>query len=655
MHDPGFVAELLLLIAVAAVGVALFERLRLPSIAGFLVMGALVGPGGLGWVDDPDRVRELAEMGVVFLLFEIGLELPIERVRRLWRRAVVAGGLQIVATLSGVALVAVALGVSPARAFVLGGIVAMSSTALVIRVLSDRGAIDAPQGQLSVGILLLQDLCIVPLLLLVPWLAASEGEGGSSAPLLDLLQPVAALAVFSVLARFGLPFLLDRVLALRSRELFTLVAFLVVVGSAVIAESIGLTLAVGAFVGGLMLSASPYSHQLFAEVVPLRGVLLGLFFTAVGMLLDPKVAIEGWSAVLAYVAGVVIWKAAVVAVVVGVVLGQGFRLGIITGLGLAQTGEFSFVLAGVALNEGLLDPTLHQVFVAGSIMTLIATPFLVASAPRLAAILTRQVGAADEEDEVDPNAATDHVVLLGFGLAGQTLGKVFNTRGVAFRAVEANASTVQAAVKRGDPAIYGDVTRLSLVSRLGVDRARLVVITISDPVATLEAVKVVRDLTETTPILARTRFVADVDALYAAGATRVVAEEFESTLEVLSGSLRSFGIPESAVGHFIRELREEGYEPLRGPGGLIDPWLGEILEEVATQWIEVSETLGSEKTLAELEVRARTGASVLAVERVGETVSNPGPDQAVTAGDRLLAFGSSEAIGRLVRLVGDPD
>lgn len=638
----------MLLIAIAAAAAALFERLRLPAVAGFLVTGAAVGPGGLGLVGDPETVRRVAELGVVFLLFEIGLELPIDRVRLLWRRAALAGGLQVLVTVAAVTGFALAVGVPPARAFVVGALVAMSSTALVMRVLSDRGEIDAPQGQLSVGILLFQDLCIVPLLLVVPLLSAT-GEGGGADRLWTLVRAVLALFAFVAIAGFGLPRVLERVIALRSRDVFTLVAFLVVLGSAWAAESIGLTLAVGAFVGGLVLSASPYAYQLSAEVLPLRGVLLGIFFTAVGMLLRPEVAVEQWSAVMGYVGAVVLVKTAVIAAIVATALRQGWRLGLVTGLGLAQTGEFSFILAAVASEAGLLDSVFRQVFVAGSIVTLIATPFLVGVAPVVARALTR----SDESEGEEPadEGRRDHVLLLGCGFAGQTLIRVLRSRDIPYVGVEANASTVQSLHARGEPVYYGDVTRRGLLEHLGLARARLVVVTISDPVATREAVRLVRLIAPDVPVVARTRFVLQVDPLYEAGASQVVAEEFESTLEVLSQTLRVFGLPDATVADFVAMLREEGYEPLRAPELALDPWLGEMLEDVSSQWLEVEAELEEGASLESLGIRARTGCSILAVEHRGRRVPNPAPGQAIAQGDRLLAFGTPAEVQRLEALL----
>jgi CPA2 family monovalent cation:H+ antiporter-2 len=630
-----FLPELLLILALATAGAIAFERLRLPSIAGFLVVGALVGPGGLGLIGEVERVRDLAELGVVFLLFEIGLELPIERLRRMWRAALMAGGFQVALTLGAVTALGVALGLETPPALVLGALVAMSSTALVMGVLAQRGEIDTPYGQLVVGILLFQDLCVVPFLLAVPILATgAEASGFDFA--LEIARALAALALFGVIARFALPALFDRVARLRSREIFTMVAFLAVTGSAVIAEWIGLTLAVGAFIGGLVLSISPYSHQLFAEVVPLRGVLLGIFFTAVGMLFDPVTAFEQWPSVLAYSGGVVLLKAGFIIAIVGVVLRMGLRLAVRT----------------VAATAGLLSRDLHQVFIAGSIATLVATPLLVGAAPRIASLLARRVERREEEPDADAESGrSDHVVLVGFGLAGQNVARVLRSRGIAYSAVDTNAAGVRDALRRGEPVIYGDASRRAILAKLGVRTARLVVVAVNDPIATREIVAIARSLAPEVPVLARTHFVLDVDALSESGATKVVVEELESTLELVSEMLRHFGVPEESIARFAAELRDEGYVFLRTPEMILDPWLSDLLEGVSSEWLEVPEGFPGEATLTELAVREHTGASVVAVERAGAIEVSPTADYAVRAGDRLLAVGAPNVIEALRELL----
>lgn len=648
--------DLLLVIALAAAGVALFERLGLPSIAGFLVMGALVGPGALGIVGDPDSVRALAEFGVVFLLFEIGLELPFERIREIGVTALVAGGLQVSITLGGTAAIAWGLGASVPSALAIGGLVAMSSTALVMGLLSEHGVIDAPQGRLSVAILLFQDLCIVPLLLAVPILAAGA-DGSTGTVVVAVGQALLAITGLFVVARFIVPWLLERAALHGSRDLFSLLALLIVVGSAVTAESLGLTLAVGAFIGGIVASASPFAYQMFAELVPLRGVLIGLFFTAVGMLFDPAAAWAAAPAVLGWVIAVMLGKTVVVAGIVGLVMRRGVRLATLTALGLAQTGEFSFVLAAAAGSAGLLSQEFQDIFIAGSVITLVATPFLFRAAPGLAGWLARRRDRdreAEEEDQ-EEGELRNHVVLLGFGLAGQNVARVLRAIDVPYAAVDANAHAAEEARERGENLVWGDATRAPLLRRLAVERARLIVVALSDPIATREAVVMVRSLAPHAKLLVKTRWQRELDQLSRLGADVVVAEELEGTLDLVGEVLRVCGVAEGSVVRFARELREEGYQALRAPAALaIDPWLAELLRESPSEWLELPYDF-SAASLADLQVRARTGATILAIEREGVPTPGPQPDFVLREGDRLLAFGDGATLRRLRELLGIAD
>jgi CPA2 family monovalent cation:H+ antiporter-2 len=650
--------EIILLLGLAAAGLALFERLRLPAIAGFLVVGAIAGPGALGLVQEPARVRVLAEIGVVFLLFEIGLELPLERVRRLWRDAVLAGGVQVAATIALVAAGATALGLPPAQAFVLGALLAMSSTALVMRLLTDRGQLDAPHGQVAVSVLVFQDLSIVPLLLAVPLLAEPGSGSGWEIPL-AVGRVVGALLLVFLVVRALVPRVLEHVAQVGSSDLFSLLAILIVLGSAFFAEEVGLTLAIGAFLAGVAASSSPYANQLFSEVVPLRGVLLGIFFTAVGMLFEPRAVLEHAPLVVGYLGAAVVLKAVIVALVATLVIRKGIHIGVMAALALAQTGEFSFVLAEVAREAGLLERSLFQVVIAGSILSLLATPFLMQVAPRVAERVARSFesdGGPAEPTAPGPAAQPDaaRAIVIGFGVGGQTLTRLFRSLGIPYLVVEANAKTVQEALDRGEPIVYGDATRTPLLHRIGVEHARLVALAISDPLATRRVVSRIRSMAPETPIFARTRWVREVDRLYEAGANAVAAEEFEGSLALLARVLERLQIPPASVRSFVDALREEGYGAIRTPPGLpIDPWLLELLENVETEWVEVPEGFPDGVTLVDLDARARSGASVLAVERRGATTANPGSGFSLRAGDRLLALGDPSALARLGALLRD--
>ena len=653
MTDHHLMLEMLLLLALTAGALALFDRFKLPAIVGFLLVGAVAGPGGLQLVDEPERVRSLAEIGVVFLLFEIGLELPLERLRALWRTALVAGGAQVGLTVAVVAIGAGALGLDAGPALVLGGVVAMSSTALAMRLLVDQGAVDAPHGRLSVSILVLQDLAIVPFLLAIPLL----GEAGGSLREVGLAIVRMALALGGMLlvTRGVVPRVLDRAARARSPDLFSLLALLVVLGSAFAAEMLGLTLAVGALLAGVAATASPYSHQLFSEIVPLRGVLIGLFFTAVGMLLEPRALIEQPGSILLYLVAAIGLKGAIVAGVAARLTRESTRSGLLAGAALAQTGEFSFVFAETARSAGLLDPALHQVVIAGSILSLLATPFVLRAVTGLVDRLGgRSLEATDTTPRDDDEMLAERVIVIGFGHAGQTLVRTLRSLEIPYVIVEANARGVESARERGEPIVFADATRPPALLRLGVDQAKLVVVAISDPLATRRIVSRIHALAPHTPLVARTRYVQEVDLLEQAGASMIVAEEYEGALELVARTLNSFAVPSGAVRNFTDALREEGYGAIRTNSALpIDPWLIELLGQVETEWRDVPENFPGRTSLSDLGIRAKTGVSVLAVESLGSATPNPSPDHEIGANDRLLVLGDQTALTKLDELLRD--
>jgi len=655
LSESTLLFELILLLALTAAGLALFERMRLPAIAGFLVVGAVAGPGGLALVPDPDRVRVLAEIGVIFLLFEIGLELPMSRLRDLGKMGLIAGGAQVAVTVIAVAAGAYFMGLSPASALVMGGLVSMSSTALVIRLLSDEAQIDAPQGRLAVSVLVFQDLAIVPFLLAIPFLAGG-GEDSAQGLGLSVIRMLAALALVLFIVRVGVPRVLNFVAQARSPDLFSLLALLIVLGSAFLAEELGLTLAVGAFLAGVAATSSPYAQQLFSEVVPLRGVVLGLFFTAIGMLFEPQALIDHAPLVLLYLVITVVLKTGVIAAASTLLLGHSLRVGLLAGLALSQTGEFTFVLAEAAAQAGLLGEPYYQIVLSGSILSLLASPFIMRAAPGIAEAAARWRDGGDAEAEIvpeaDPSVRGQRVVVIGYGPAGQTLTRLLRTIEVPYLIIDNNPRAVERAQAHEPHILFGDATRPTLLSRLGVHEARLVVVAISDALATRRIVTRLRLLAPDTPVLARTRYVLEVDPLETAGASSVVAEEFEASIELVARTLEIFEVPSGPIARFTQALRDEGYGAIRSPAPLpMDPWLMELLEESDTEWLECPPGFPAERSLQQLDVRARTGCTILAVERSGNANTNPDPAEPLHPGDRLLVLGEADDLVKLKALL----
>lgn len=645
--------EIIILLGLSAAGLALFERLKLPAIAGFLVIGAVAGPGVLGLFPEPDRVRALAEIGVVFLLFEIGLDLPISRFRQLWRTALVAGGIQVLLTMAVVYGFAVFFGMDRGPAIVLGGLVSMSSTALVLRLLSDQGQVNSPHGQLTTSILLFQDLSIVPLLLLVPMLADTDGLSGADIAWSGA-RIIAGLVIVLFVVRFAVPLALDRMARLRSPDLFSLLALLIVLGSAFLAEQLGLTLAVGAFLAGVAASSSPYAQQLFSEVIPLRGVVLGIFFTAIGMLFEPMVMIEQAPTVIAILLAATVVKGGIIAGLGAIVLGRGAHISVLSGIALAQCGEFSFVLAEAAARAGLLSESLHQSILAASIISLLATPFLLRGAPAIAerveALAFNSFGglSSNTRDAADGERTRDEegrVIVIGYGPAGRTLAKLLKSQQLPYIVVDANATTVSEAAARGEQIVFGDAARPSFLERLDVENAKMVTVAISDPLATRRIVARIRAVAPNLKILARARYVGEVDQLEAVGASAVVAEEYEGSIELVRQALTHFDFHPGAIQKFADALRDEDYGVIRfAPEFEMDPWLVELLREEEHDWVTVPDSFNAGRTLGQLDLRARTGVSIVAVDRDGAIDAVPGPMFAPRAGDRLLVHGAPGAL-----------
>jgi len=531
----------------------------------------------------------------------------------------------------------------------------MSSTALVIRLLSDEAQIDAPQGRLAVSVLVFQDLAIVPFLLAIPFLAGG-GEDSAQGLGLSVIRMLAALALVLFIVRVGVPRVLNFVAQARSPDLFSLLALLIVLGSAFLAEELGLTLAVGAFLAGVAATSSPYAQQLFSEVVPLRGVVLGLFFTAIGMLFEPQALIDHAPLVLLYLVITVVLKTGVIAAASTLLLGHSLRVGLLAGLALSQTGEFTFVLAEAAAQAGLLGEPYYQIVLSGSILSLLASPFIMRAAPGIAEAAARWRDGGDAEAEIvpeaDPSVRGQRVVVIGYGPAGQTLTRLLRTIEVPYLIIDNNPRAVERAQAHEPHILFGDATRPTLLSRLGVHEARLVVVAISDALATRRIVTRLRLLAPDTPVLARTRYVLEVDPLETAGASSVVAEEFEASIELVARTLEIFEVPSGPIARFTQALRDEGYGAIRSPAPLpMDPWLMELLEESDTEWLECPPGFPDKRSLQQLDVRARTGCTILAVERGGSANTNPDPAEPLHPGDRLLVLGEADDLVKLKALL----
>jgi CPA2 family monovalent cation:H+ antiporter-2 len=655
MTETHIYAELVVVLGAAVVVVLALSALRLPTIAGFIVAGAIVGPGALGWVSDPGQIDVLAEIGVVLLLFTIGLEFSLGELRRIGNLVALGGGLQVGLTTLATLAVTAALGLPASRGLFYGFLVSLSSTAIVLRALAERGETDAPHGRLIVGALLFQDLCVVPMMLVAPLLAG--GPGGLAVAPVVLGKAALLVAATLALARLVVPRALHLVARTRRRDLFVLAVLLICAGMAWLTSAAGLSLPLGAFLAGVVLADSVYGHQALADVLPLRDTLSSVFFISMGMLLDFGVLASRPLGVAALVVVILAGKTAF-ATLAALMMRFPLRVAVLAGVGLAQVGEFSFVLAKLGHGLGLIGPTELRLFLAASVVTMILTPVAVRLAPRVAAgagrlaVLERLLGVRDSAPEsgVGPSG---HVVIMGYGVGGRLLAEALRSTGIAYVVIDIHAESVSAARAQGEPALYGDVTSPEILARARVESARQVVVLINDPDAIRRVVRVTRRLAPHVPVLVRTRYLAEMGPLMEAGATDVVVQEFEASVEVIAHVLRTSSIPRNVIGERIRHARQSGPVTERD---LTVPRraLGEIreLDELKIESFLVNEGAWiAGRSVAQSELRRRTGVTLLALSREGSGAIHPVASDLVEAGDILYLVGGGKELAEARRLL----
>ncbi len=661
MEELVFLKDLMLVFGVSTLVVYLFHRLRQPAIVGFLASGVLMGPHGLSLIADVHQVELLAEIGVVLLLFTIGLEFSISKLNQMRQLVLGGGSLQVLGTILLIGGGAWLLGLPPAQAVFFGFLLALSSTAIVLKILMDRAEIDSPQGRFAVGILIFQDLCVVPLMLLTPVLSGKEAT--SAVAILLVLGKVALTVtlIFS-LSRLVVPRLLFEVVKMRSPEVFIISIILICLGTAWATAQIGLSLALGAFLAGMVIAESEYSHQVLANILPLRDGFISLFFISVGMLMDVRTLLNHPLEVAGTLSAILIVKTVVVVGSV-LVLGYPLRVAVLVGCALAQVGEFSFVLSRVGWEWGLITPQLNQYFLSASVISLLLTPFAIHISPKLAGGIGRLrwverwfPGRKFEELKPEQVDMRDHVIIVGYGPGGRNLSRVLKAIEVPYCILELNGETVRRMRRNGEPIYYGDAASPEVLKHLVIHHARALVVAVSDPASIRRAVRVARDLNPRLYIIVRTRYMAEIDELYRLGADEVISEEFETSIELFARVLRRYHIPRTVIGEQIEKIRQERYEMLRQLEGprLAQAELTRIFAQVEMETYLVGEggsTTG--KTIAELHVRRRTGASVVAVIHNGRITANPGPEHRIAAGQVLVLVGSRKQVEGALALFGE--
>lgn len=638
----------LILLAVAVLVTAMARVLRLPTMLGYLVTGIAIGPYALGWIPDSEEERYLAEFGVVFLMFSIGLEFSLPRLMTMRMTVFGFGGAQVVATLALTALIAWLLGLPPLAAVALGGIMAMSSTAIVSKLLAERLEIQTPHGRQIFGALLFQDLAVVPLLILIPAFAKDADDMGLTLGL-ALLK---AAAVLGFLLFFGQRIMrpwFQWVAARKSPEVFTLNLLLFTLGLAFLTETAGLSLALGAFLAGMLVSETEYRYQVEDDIKPFRDVLLGLFFVTIGMRLDLLQVAANWSDVLLLLLAIVLGKSALVAGL-AMLFGSTRPTAVRTALGLAQAGEFGFVLLAQAADLRLLGAETAQPVLAAMVLSMLSAPLLIQRMDRLTRLIAGSdwTGRAKEIHDIAVKTfgRTQHVIVCGYGRSGQNLARLLEAEGISYVALDADPERIRAVAAAGVSVVYGDAGRREVLVAAGLARAQAVVVTYSDVHSSMAILRHVRELRPELPVVVRTIDDTHIDALKAAGAAEVVSEVMEGSLMLASHALMLLGVPLSQVLKRIRDVRESRYALMRGFFRGASDADDELDQEAQPRLHTVLLAPGSAaigRTLAETALDELL-VEVVAIRRKGITGVEPQPEARIEAGDVLVLRGAADGL-----------
>jgi CPA2 family monovalent cation:H+ antiporter-2 len=631
----------------------LCHRLRVPAIVGFLVTGVLAGPHGFGLISGVHEVEVLAEIGIVLLLFTIGIEFSLKDLLRIKRSVLMGGSLQVLLTLLAAFVIARQIGQAIGVSVFIGFLMSLSSTAIVLKLLQERAEVDSPHGRTTLAILIFQDVIIVPMMLFAPLLAGATGDVAKS--LFILVAKGVSIVLFVIMsAKWIVPQVLYQIARTRSRELFLLSIVVICLAVAWLTSSAGLSLALGAFLAGLIISESEYSHQALGSILPFRDVFTSFFFVSIGMLLDVRFVLQQPGLIVLIAFGVLALKT-LIAGLATTLLGLPLRTTILVGLALSQVGEFSFILSKTGVEYGLLAGNIYQLFRAVSVLSMAATPFIIALGPRAADFVLRwplprrlKLGwypvpgssGADTKDRLK-----DHLIIIGFGVNGRNVARAARVAGIPYLIIETNPETVRNERAKGQPIYYGDATQEAVLEYAGIAEARILVVAISDPVATRSITALARRLNPKVHIVARTRFLQEIEPLVELGANEVIPEEFETSVEIFTRVLMKYLIPRDEIERFVAEVRADGYEMFRSlsteSAAFSDLKLHLADVEISTFRVdEASPIVG--KSLAQIDLRKRYGVTLLAIRRDSQILSNPGGDTKLCANDVLVILGPPE-------------
>ncbi len=656
--------DIIVIFTLAVLVSLVFHRLKVPNLVGFLLVGLLIGPYGFGLIADAAHdIEILAEIGVILLLFTIGIEFSLANLIKIRKTVLLGGSLQVGLTSVFTILIASIFNIGLQESIFMGFLAALSSTAIVLKLLQEKGEINIIHGRTSLGILIFQDIIIVPMILIIPILAGKSTNAGQE--LLIMLGKAIGLIVFMYFtSRFLIPRLLHEVARTQSRELFLMTIMVLGFSIAWITSMIGLSLALGAFLAGLAISESDYKHHAFGNIIPFRDIFTSFFFVSIGMLLNTEFLIREPLLILMILLGVMGIKT-IINGFVAFILGLPFRTTVMVGLILSQLGEFSFILAGIGKQNGFLTDefipgtTYYQLFLAVAVISMALTPFIFMMAPWISKQLLRLPISEKMRNglkpipEFIPEKVKNHLIIVGMGVNGHNLAKAAKIAEIPYLIIEFDADLVREENSKGEPILFGDATNESILKHAGIEDAEILVCVIGDTGMSYRITSIARDLNPKLHIIVRTKSLVDLEDLYDVGANVVIPEEYETSVEIFTRVLHRYMIPQNKIFQLVSELRSGGYSMFRkmdinsdrhGKEGFILPEL-----EISTVKIaKASPVVG--KSLSEINLRNRYKVTLVAIWRHDQSLYNPHGDEILLEGDILYLIGTPEKLLCLTQL-----
>ena len=654
MHgSSSFLLELLILIGSVTLVATIFHALKLPTIIGFIFAGIIIGPFGIGLVGSVPGAETLSEIGIIFLMFTIGLEFTLSQLKDLRRHFLGLGGIQVCATLLITALLCrFLLNLPWAQCFFIGCLISLSSTAIIMKLLQDSRESASPHGNAIVGVLLFQDLAVIPMMMLLPFLGSSTAGSADSevyAWNYVLMGKILGAGVFLYFAsRYLIPKALHRVAKTSSRELFFFAVLLLCLGISYLMEQVGLSLSFGAFIAGLLIADSPYGRQAMSDILPLRDNFLGLFFASVGMLVNIRFVVSHLMPILAWVLAIALIKILVVYCSARF-LRYTRTVAIIVALSIFQIGEFSFILAKMGSNYGLINEQGLQYFFAVTVITLIMSPFLFKWAPQWALSRSDAPPALKPEPtELEKSIQeAGHAIIVGFGVAGQNLSRAFKALGIRYRVIDQNYNNVLKQQKIGEDMLYGDASRLDILEHAGIHEAKLLIIAVSGAAMTKAVLDAAHRIRKDIPVIARVLYSRDMDIMSESPKTTLVVAENETTIELLARSLISFGVAEEEIYTFMAEARRTMHNSHSGLSDFLRTSLDHSTWQTFTTLHSVhlkADSYAVGRSLDQLLLRTLTGATVMTIYRDPGGTFLPRAGMELTAGDILHMAGDRDSL-----------